>query len=315
MTARVLRLLDLRGHDAAAVCAREGLPFDAMANPDARIDYATSDRLVDTAVALVGADGFGASLADVRDDQTYDAAGLVLMTAPTFGEGLERAVAYQRLWGDGERFTVLRGVDAMTVRFRHPGASATAHAVLAELALLETFGAARALVDSSASARGVSFAHAPLGSTDTLRAIFGAEPVFGAAANELRLSRDLVERPMRVPQQLLSHAFDRQAQRALGALPAQVSFAARVRASCGDGPDGLTLGVADAARRLHVSPRTLQRRLSAENTSFAAVIDDLRRERVARLIDQGARMKEIAFMVGFADASALTRALARWEPR
>ncbi len=311
MTMRVLRLLEDRGHPATEVCRRWGLPHATLVDPDARVDYATSDRLVEAAVTLLGAEGLGLAIAGVHDDRTYDAAGFVLMTAATFGEGLERAFAYQRLWGDGERFTLHHGVDEVAVRFRHPGSSDVARAVLSELALLETLGGAKALVDPMVVPVAVTFAHAPLGPTDALCMAFGVEPVFGAAVDEIRLPRELVDRPMQVPRELLLRAFDRQAQRSLEALPERPSFAARVRAAC-EGPDGLSLDVGGAARRLRVSPRTLQRRLSAEATTFAEVIDGLRRERVERLLARGGRLKEVAFLVGFADASALTRARARW---
>ncbi len=311
MTARVLRLLEDRGLHSKEVCERWGLPHAALADPEARVDYATSDRLVEAAASLLGADGLGAAIANVHDDRTYDAAGFVLMTAATFGEGLERALAYQRLWGDGERFTLRRGDDEVAVRFRHPGSSAVAGAVLSELALLETLVGAKALVDPTAVPVAVTFAHAPLGPTDALRTAFGVEPTFGAAVDEIRLPRELADRPMQVPRELLLQAFDMQAQRSLEALPERPSFAARVRAAC-EGPDGLSLDVGGAARRLRVSPRTLQRRLSAEATTFAEVLDGLRRERAERLLARGGQVKEVAFLVGFADASALTRARARW---
>ena len=67
------------------------------------------------------------------------------------------------------------------------------------------------------------------------------------------------------------------------------------------------------ARALSVSPRTLQDRLTREGTSFAALTDDLRRERALALLSQpGLAITTIATRLGFATPSALTRAFRRW---
>jgi AraC-like DNA-binding protein len=72
-------------------------------------------------------------------------------------------------------------------------------------------------------------------------------------------------------------------------------------------------GLAAAARALAVSPRTLQARLTQEGTSFAALADDLRRERALTLLSQpDLAVTAIAARLGFSTPSALTRAFRRW---
>ncbi|MEY9930258.1 AraC-like DNA-binding protein [Catenulispora sp. GP43] len=71
--------------------------------------------------------------------------------------------------------------------------------------------------------------------------------------------------------------------------------------------------LAAAARALAVSPRTLQTRLTQEGTSFAALADDLRRERALTLLSQpDLAVTAIAARLGFSTPSALTRAFRRW---
>ena len=68
-----------------------------------------------------------------------------------------------------------------------------------------------------------------------------------------------------------------------------------------------------AARALAVSPRTLQARLAQEGTSFAALVDGLRRERALALLSQpDLAVTAIAARLGFSTPSALTRAFRRW---
>jgi YesN/AraC family two-component response regulator len=67
------------------------------------------------------------------------------------------------------------------------------------------------------------------------------------------------------------------------------------------------------AARLHMSPRTLHRRLGEEGTGFRQVLAQLRRELAARhLHDARLAISEIAFLLGFSEVSAFHRAFRRW---
>jgi AraC-like DNA-binding protein len=67
------------------------------------------------------------------------------------------------------------------------------------------------------------------------------------------------------------------------------------------------------ARQLRTHPRTLQRRLAAEQTTFEAILDDVRRATAARLITQtDLPFAQVTAMIGLAEQSALSRAARRW---
>jgi AraC-like DNA-binding protein len=68
-----------------------------------------------------------------------------------------------------------------------------------------------------------------------------------------------------------------------------------------------------AARRLHVSPRTLQRLLEREGTSWRSEVDTARREQAARLRRTGVTRSQAASRLGYSDARSLRRAARRWE--
>ncbi|HEV8463300.1 MAG TPA: AraC family transcriptional regulator [Gaiellaceae bacterium] len=72
------------------------------------------------------------------------------------------------------------------------------------------------------------------------------------------------------------------------------------------------LSLREAARTLAVSPRTLQRRLADEGTSWRAEIDAARKERAAQLLARGATTDLAAVRVGYSGSRALRRALHRW---
>ncbi len=71
--------------------------------------------------------------------------------------------------------------------------------------------------------------------------------------------------------------------------------------------------LAEVARALHVSPRTLHRRLEDEGSSFQAIKDALRHDlAISRLAKTAQPLEGIAADLGFADASAFYRAFSAW---
>ena len=73
------------------------------------------------------------------------------------------------------------------------------------------------------------------------------------------------------------------------------------------------LAVEHVAKRLAVSPRTLQRRLKEEGTSFKGVVSATR-ENLARhyLSRTQLTATEIAFLLGFEEPTSFFRAFQRW---
>ncbi|WP_299648367.1 AraC family transcriptional regulator [uncultured Tateyamaria sp.] len=68
-----------------------------------------------------------------------------------------------------------------------------------------------------------------------------------------------------------------------------------------------------AARALHMTPRTLIRRLEADGTSFQAIKDALRRDIAIRRLQVGeTSIEAIAQDVGFASAASFHKAFQRW---
>lgn len=77
-------------------------------------------------------------------------------------------------------------------------------------------------------------------------------------------------------------------------------------------PSGRT-EMKDVARELGIGPRTLQRRLAAEDTTWLAVLAETR-ERLARHYLRTTTMSpaEVSFLLGFEDPNSLFRAFHRW---
>jgi AraC-like DNA-binding protein len=307
----LVSVIEARGLDADTLLASARIDRSMARSTKGRISYVAVDTLIENLAKKTPAAGLGLALSAAQDETAYGPAGLLLLTAGTFRRGLKLSIGYQRLWGDGDRFSIGEEHGQCRVTFRHPGKSKLSGAIFAECALAEIAAGARALVGADANAVAVEFTHAPLGDDRLLREHFGIAPGYGHRENAIVLSPDVADRPLHVLRDVLSRALENQARRLLEGLPASTKLAERVRDAL-DSAWEQSPTLASIARRLGMSPRTLQRRLSDEGTNFERLRDLERQARADALIRDGAQLKQAALDVGFADPSALARARRRW---
>ncbi|GAB4587547.1 helix-turn-helix domain-containing protein [Nocardia sp. IFM 10818] len=72
-------------------------------------------------------------------------------------------------------------------------------------------------------------------------------------------------------------------------------------------------GLPSAVARGNSIGRTLHRRLAEEHTNFRALVDRIRQELAAELLDLGLTVEAVSRRLGYADTAALTHAHHRWH--
>jgi AraC-like DNA-binding protein len=103
------------------------------------------------------------------------------------------------------------------------------------------------------------------------------------------------------------------AEKVLQAMPRAATFQDRVRRAIWSGLRSGRIDLACVAADLAVSARTAQRRLRDEGTSYAALLDDVRRElAMSMLRGKDVAVYEVAFLLGYAEPSTFHRAFRRW---
>jgi AraC-like DNA-binding protein len=313
MVLRVVEFCRARGHDADALCREAGLNAPGLADPDARVGYDVAAALGERALALTGDDNFGLHLAeDVRDTRQFDAGLLLLMASPTVRVALERMVRHQRLWGDGDRATLVRVPGGLRVRYTLRGTTGAYARHADECAMAEIALGIRVLTGRDLRPRAVRFRHPPPRALEEHRRLFGCPLAFRQPHTGVELDDAACETPMQHANAAFFAVFEEQVVRALARLPAVAGASESVRAAVRAALASGGCSLAGTARGLGVSTRTMQRRLEAEGTSFAAVVDALRRELACAYLDRQVPIPEIAALLGYADGTAFHHAFRRW---
>ncbi|WP_284620603.1 AraC family transcriptional regulator [Aquabacterium humicola] len=174
---------------------------------------------------------------------------------------------------------------------------------------------ARHLVGASAEEIGVTFAHRPCATRQRYEQLLECRVEFDASTHSVSVPADLLEARPRLADGNLNAAIGNWLHECTAAVrpcPHRPT-ARRVALLLGTRIPLDTGDMNAAADALHVSTRTLQRRLSAESTSFRQLLDATRAHHaIVRLLRGRTPLMQVGVEVGFSEQSSLCRAFRRW---
>ncbi|HYP99884.1 MAG TPA: AraC family transcriptional regulator [Polyangiaceae bacterium] len=302
------------GADSAALAAHAEFDSSLASDPDARIPLRVETALWDEAARLTNDPAFGLHAAEGLRPGVFDVIDYAIRTAPTLRASLERLARYNRLVHDAAVFSVSQVGELLCVEHSLQGLKQSAHAAEFTLASLVVVGGQ--INGSPIGPSSVAFRHAPQATQSEYVRLFAAVPSFFARENSLTFPLELLERPLPTTDPLLSRVIERHAEALLEQRPAPAeTTVARVRRLLCEtlGKEEAAVTLAGLARRLRMSERSLQRRLSDEGQTFDGLLDELRHELSIRyLADKKIAIAEVAFLLGYSEPSAFHRAFKRW---
>jgi AraC-like DNA-binding protein len=234
-------------------------------------------------------------------------------SSATLGDSVPIIQRYMRLLNDVLEIELERGEGRAILRFTSRVALTRAAADFQLAAFYRGF--ARCVFSKADCQREVWRTHErPLDLLPYRRAFHGAKLRFGAPCDAIVFEDRLLELNFGDTDPKLHGLLCRMAEERLAELPLAGPLTQRVRVTIAAELRGGNPSVEHVAQRLHMSRRTLARKLDAEGTSFKATLDDLRRglaERYLSLDDLG--VSQVAALLGFSDSAAFHRAFRRWR--
>ncbi|MFE5301906.1 AraC family transcriptional regulator ligand-binding domain-containing protein [Streptomyces sp. NPDC056632] len=132
-------------------------------------------------------------------------------------------------------------------------------------------------------------------------------------ADAVTFSPEVASLPFLTEDEAMWNFFAPELRRRLSELEASATTADRVRAALHERLPAGESSINAIAAQLMLSPRTLQRQLQTENTSYQAVLSDTR-ENLARhyLADPSLATSQVAYLLAYDDTNSFYRAFRRW---
>jgi AraC-like DNA-binding protein len=307
-------LADL-GADWETIFRESGIDPSALKDPEARIPQACYERVWVVASLATRDPCIGLHAGARVHPRAVNLFGYLVLSSATLGDGLERVARFQRVLMSAPILDLDASGDPVRVQVGLQSGDAEMRAIQSEYVALLLLGVASWVSESDVAPLAARFEHPARGDASEYQHLLGCPVEFSAERSELLLSKQTLARESQHASPRLAELHEDFARRML-ALREDRSTTGRVRRELAGSLEGGAPSLAAVARRLAMSRRSLQRRLGEEGTRFRIVLEELRRE-LARehLQAREAAISEIAWLTGFSEVSAFTRAVRRWFGR
>lgn len=235
----------------------------------------------------------------------------VINSASTLGNALEALIRYYHVHSSGAELRLeLRG-DEARLCYDVTDADAASVRQTVELAMAVGLRLIQILLGRSWKPFELLMRHAPVEKTVVYRTLLGVTPRFGNPINALVFDSALLATRLSTSderfQQVARRHFDELAQLSLSELRPYVQKLLRNRLPGGH------VTVEQIAEQMMLSPRTLQRYLQAEGTSFQQLLDSTRQSMAIRyLCDSSISLTQLSGVLGYTSLGAFSRAFSRW---
>jgi AraC-like DNA-binding protein len=311
-TLAMVRTAGARGFQTADLLEEAGLTLEYLEDLDARIPGATvlalwnalRERTADPVLQLAAPASlpFGA----------YRIIDYLVAASATVGDGICRFASFFGLIADAVVLRVEQDDDGYCLCLARVDGGAVP-AVYVDYVFAALVTRMRMRIRPGLQVRALDLRQGLPLSAARYRELFGAPVQFGAPADRLCFVAEEWNAPTETADVALARMLEEHARILAQRIPhVAPGFTKDVQKTiAGVLPESASADI--VARALHVSVRTLQRRLVNTGTTFREIADSVRAQLAqAYLVDRTVSIAEVAFLLGFSDQTSFQRAFRRW---
>ncbi len=307
-----IAILKEEGLDALPILTDIGIPLSALDDPDYTMDREKELAFVASALEALDRPGLGLRCGPRYHLSFYGMLGLAAMTSDNLAEAFRVVFKYL----------------PMTWTYMYWSLYTENGEAVIELEPHQDIGKCRPYMVERSLAAGYTVGCDALGFTLPLtevnvalpepshaqlyRDTFNCQINFNADSNNFRFSESYLETPLLQTESESARIFAAQCEQICANLVEQGSFSEVIRQHLLQLPNQIA-SLEKIAERLHMTPRTIQRKLAAEKTSYLELVENVRHNLAAEYLKTtGLTMEEIAVRLGYADAPSFSHAFKRW---
>jgi AraC-like DNA-binding protein len=244
---------------------------------------------------------------------TYEMMGQVTVFQPTLKLAMLKGIAFYNLMLTDNFAELSVDGDEVTLTIRLPHPERDHKYLFAELTLLAWHRYFSWLIASRIPLSKVRFNYPPPPHVHEYHYLFPGEHEFHCDTLSISFSTQYLSKPVKQSEGSLNAFMQRCPLELFRQYKADYTLTSDVRHLLSNDIESGLLTIDAVAARLHMTSRTLMRRLKDEGTCFQQIKDIVRRDRAVMLLTQRATpINLIAESVGFADPAAFTRAFRAW---
>jgi len=304
--------LEELGVRASAVLRRAGLPQGFIDQP--RVILNTEELFaLWRAIGEVSANpAIGLLLGTETKTERFHPIGLAALSTENFGSAIDQMARYKQLTCP-EEILQERDDEEWSIQFRWLLADEIEPPVLNECCFAWVLSIARHGTGMRLSPLRVEFVQ-PRAQVKTMERHFACPVVCGAARNAIVFRAADAQRPFVTRNAELLGMLAPQFEEELRQENGDENFIERVRVAIQQKLAGRRPNIEDIADALHISSRSLQRRLQDEGASFQRVLEEARHQLARHYLNNSVlELNEAAYLLGYEDSNSFVRAFRTWE--
>lgn len=308
----LLELLEELDVSREQVYAGANVRPQVLDSPQGRLSFVDFNLLALSALRLSNEPGLGLLLGRRLNVSTHGILGYAVLSSANLDKAIQFALKYYRVLGISFELERVELAHRVELRASESMPLGELNRFAAEGLFASLFTIAGFLVGERLRDVEVGFTYAEPEYAGRYEQVFGVAAKFEQPYLYLSIPKLYLEKPMALANPATVQMCEQQCEALLSTLDIQDGLLIRVRrlllARPGDFPD-----LANAAKALHTSGRTLRRHLSSMGTSYQEVLDDVRRSLALQyLTTTHLPLYEIAYLLGFNDPSNFRRAFKKW---
>src|SRR5215472_5954064 len=244
--------------------------------------------------------------------ERYDPIKLAALSARSFRDAIERSARYKQLTCP-EKIRLLERGDECTIKFVWLLAHEQEPPLLVDVCFAWILTLGQRGTGRPLRPKRVEFQRA-LTHREMYEAHFRCPVKFKTKQNALTFNRSDIDLPFVTYNADLLATVAPQLEAELSEQLGQKTFSEQAKGILKQLLAGQCPRIKDLARELHLSPRTLQRRLTEQSITFQRLLDEARRELARHYLRHSSReLNETAYLLGYEDANSFFRAFQHWE--
>lgn len=297
--------------DAAAIFKKAGLNPALLGDSNARYPVAGMYKLWSAAVEAGNDRAFGFRVGKEWSSTSFNALGFSWLASGSLKEGFYRLQRYSKLVNNGLITQFYRSDTVYHFKFDTDDDPTFIHPCARDAWLIAIIKMARLLYGESFTPVEIVLSGDCYENSGAMENYLGCPLIYQQAINQIVISAAICEQQLPTGDPELARLSDQLLMTRLKEV--DNSITSQVRAIIyKDLPNG-DLSEDMVAEKLHMSSRSLQRKLNDEQTSYQILLTDVRKElSLSYIRSSQLSLNEISYLLGFNNQANFTRAFKNW---
>jgi len=304
--------LDNQGFDGRQILQDAGITQEDLANPRGRISVQRMGHLWHHCVAVTGDDAFGVQVGQQVHPATFDALGYMMMACRNLHEALAKLSQLSEFFSDSITLQLEQSGNETRLCIRSEYRQQITHEAV-DAGIAGMLAHAQHYVSGNRQAlKGIHLQRPAPQNRQAFEQFFGPGLRFSCADDCILFDSTQLAAPLPAANDTLIQINEQAVLDYLASAP-QSNLATRIRQQIiALLPEG-SASETDISATVGLSPRTLQRKLQEQGTSYQQLLTDARQELAQHyLADPGMNITQVAYQLGFTDPSNFSRAFKQW---